>query len=171
MWILALAALARAQLHVAHDEASVVAIHSDNRFFARTAFNQSEQEDRFADASTACGGIGSIQLAWTAQLGSSVYSTPVIVVSAAGTRAVVAATFVRYTEAVRGTDGHPAAGWPYAFGHATFHASPLLYDADADGIDEVRARRRPPPRPRPELTACDSRARGRRSSSSRSTRS
>ena len=52
-------------------------------------------------------------------------------------RAVWASTFVRYAEVVDGADGHEMPGWPYAFSHSTFHASPLNFDVDGDGVDEM----------------------------------
>lgn len=77
-----------------------------------------------------------IQLAWSAKVGSSVYSTPVIAQAGVG-RTVLSSTFVRYIEALSGADGHELPGWPYAFSRSSFHSSPLLLDVDRDGTDEL----------------------------------
>ena len=60
-----------------------------------------------------------IQLAWSAKVGSSVYSTPVIAQAGVG-RTVLSSTFVRYIEALSGADGHELPGWPYAFSRSTW---------------------------------------------------
>ena len=79
-----------------------------------------------------------IKLAWSAKLGSSVYSSPLILpATAAGGPAAFSNTFLRYAEAVDGVDGHELPGWPYAFSRSGFHASPLAFDVDADGVDEL----------------------------------
>ena len=57
-------------------------------------------------------------------------------VGSVGGPAVWSNTFVRYAEAVDG-HGHELPGWPYAFSQSTFHTSPLAYDIDADGVDEM----------------------------------
>ena len=77
-----------------------------------------------------------IQLAWSAKLGASVYSSPVIAQAGVG-RTVLSSTFVRYIEAVSGADGHELPGWPYAFSRSSFHSSPLLLDVDRDGTDDL----------------------------------
>eukprot|EP00966_Prymnesium_polylepis_P226799 5247176-Prymnesium_polylepis.1 len=138
------AASCAAQHSVVHDDAALDALHKGNAFFARKTLNASQLEEMLfgidgAEAETSSSKACSIdvQLAWTTRLGSSVYSTPHIAASPHGGRQVWASTFVRFVEALRGDDGHELAGWPFAFGHSSIHASPLLYDADGDGIDEV----------------------------------
>lgn len=58
-----------------------------------------------------------LELLWSTQLGSSVYSTPTAVRSMFGDGGVqlVAPTFVRYLELIEGGEGLAPAGWPLAF--------------------------------------------------------
>ncbi|KAJ1620534.1 hypothetical protein T492DRAFT_888526 [Pavlovales sp. CCMP2436] len=77
-------------------------------------------------------------VAWSAQVGAAAYATPVLsrLPAESGVR-VTAATFARYVESVRGSDGHEMPGWPWEADGASFHASPLLVDMDSDGVDEL----------------------------------
>ena len=143
LWLLA---EALAQLAVASNDSHVEAIHAGNRFFERQALSAAEVDALIFGVDTALLHIGhgesecahDLQLAWTTKLGSSVYSSPLLApASAAGGLAAWASTFVRYAEAVDGADGHELPGWPYSFSHSTFHTSPLAYDVDADGVDEL----------------------------------
>eukprot|EP00965_Chrysotila_dentata_P079081 2608202-Pleurochrysis_carterae.AAC.2 len=133
-----------AQHSIAHTEAVIQALHASNPFYARRAFDGSQLDALSigTDASSnfrhvaECG--HDIQFAWAARLGSSIYSTPVITEAATHEgRAVVSNTFVRFVEAVHGVDGHALHGWPYAFESSSFHNSPLLFDIDADGTDDL----------------------------------
>jgi hypothetical protein len=135
-----------AQHSVASADASVDRLHASNPFFGRVALNASEVDDIVGVDAAAAGNEGvagcpassayDLQLAWTTKLGASVYSTPLVTSAAAGGPTVWATTFVRYAEAVDG-HGHELPGWPYAFTRSSFHTSPLAYDVDADGVDEL----------------------------------
>lgn len=80
----------------------------------------------------------SLGLGWVSQLGASVYATPVISrLPEESSPRVVAATYARFIEAARGSDGHEPRNYPLDAGASLFHASPLLYDADGDGVDDL----------------------------------
>lgn len=141
------AAAVLGQHAVAHNESAVATLHAANQFFNRSALAPTAVDELISAADKARDDAGSttcdhhdIQLTWTAKLGASVYSTPLIALDPAGSGMpmVLSTTFVRYVEALRGSDGHSAGpNWPHAFGRATFHTSPLLFDADGDGADEL----------------------------------
>ncbi len=148
-WLLVLDC-AVAQHTAAADDSSLDSIHSPNHFYARKPLNATEVDQLVFGVETSIevgrsarceqhSGLLNVQLAWTAKLGASVYSSPLIVqAAAAGSRSVWASTFVRYAESVDGIDGRESAGaWPYTFSHSTFHTGPLAFDVDADGIDEM----------------------------------
>ena len=132
-----------AQHSVAHTDSVIDALHKANPFYARTTLNDSAVDEIVnveAGGSEPVAGCPSssafdIQLAWTTRLGASVYSSPLLLPSASGNQ-IFASTFVRYAEAVDG-HGHELPGWPYAFSRASFHTSPLAYDIDGDGVDEM----------------------------------
>ena len=137
------ARLTLGQLSVAHNDATVDHLHADNRFFARVTPGADEAAGMAALNASDTPADGQkptcpldIQLAWSAKLGASVYSTPVIMQAGVG-RTVLSSTFVRYIEAVSGADGHELPGWPYAFSRSSFHSSPLLLDVDRDGTDDL----------------------------------
>ena len=137
------ARLTLGQLSVAHNDATVDHLHADNRFFARVTPGADEAAGMAALNASDTPADGQkpvcpldIQLAWSAKLGASVYSTPVITQAGVG-RTVLSSTFVRYIEAVSGADGHELPGWPYAFSRSSFHSSPLLLDVDRDGTDDL----------------------------------
>ena len=137
------ARLTLGQLSVAHNDATVDHLHADNRFFARVTPGADEAAGMAALNASDIPADGQkptcpldIQLAWSAKLGASVYSTPVIAQAGVG-RTVLSSTFVRYIEAVSGADGHELPGWPYAFSRSSFHSSPLLLDVDRDGTDDL----------------------------------
>ena len=135
------------QLAVAHNDSALSALHRSNPFYNRSSLAADELEQLVfgVDATEQTPPPGcaraaphELRLAWTTKLGASIYSTPLLVPSsAAGGRAVWANTFVRYAEAIGGVDGHELPGWPYAFARSAFHTSPLAYDVDGDGIDEM----------------------------------
>ncbi len=148
-WLLVLDC-AVAQHTAAADDSSLDSIHSPNHFYARKPLNATEVDQLVFGVETSIevgrsarceqhSGLLNVQLAWTAKLGASVYSSPLIVqAAAAGSRSVWASTFVRYAESVDGIDGRESAGaWPYTFSHSTFHTGPLAFDVDADSIDEM----------------------------------
>ena len=79
-----------------------------------------------------------VDLLWTRELGASVYSTPVLQdLFSDGQPDVVSATFVRYLDVLEGKGGDHLPGWPFALDYSHFHASPLLWDADADGVTDL----------------------------------
>jgi hypothetical protein len=74
---------------------------------------------------------------WSAVVGSSVYSTPVIFPSGAdGTKQIFLNTFYQYAE-VLGSDGFKPWGFPLGFDGSSFQSSPILYDIDGDGTTDV----------------------------------
>ena len=76
-------------------------------------------------------------LKWTAHVGSPVYATPLIFPSGPeGRKEIFVSTFYDYVE-VLGDDGYKPWGWPMAFEESTFLGSPILFDIDADGKDDV----------------------------------
>ena len=132
-----LAGSASPQLNVAHSDDAVDDLHKGNKFFERVAPSDEAELAGGFNASDGRRCAHDIQLAWSAKLGSSLYSVPTIASTARGPPTVLASTFVRYIEAVGGADGHELAGWPYTFSRSSFHSSPLLLDVDRDGVDEV----------------------------------
>jgi len=79
-----------------------------------------------------------LRLRWSSDLASGVYATPVLTdLRSDGQKEVVAGTFTRYVEAVEGTDGHAAPGWPFGFLRSAFHSAPLIHYVDGDGIQDV----------------------------------
>eukprot|EP00656_Telonema_subtile_P012705 TRINITY_DN16409_c0_g1_i1.p1 TRINITY_DN16409_c0_g1~~TRINITY_DN16409_c0_g1_i1.p1 ORF type:complete len:775 (+),score=189.59 TRINITY_DN16409_c0_g1_i1:112-2436(+) len=79
-----------------------------------------------------------LRLRWTTEIGSGVYTAPVIAdLYADGSKEIVAAGFTRYVEAIDGATGGSTPGWPFVFSKSSFHASPLMYDVDNDGHQEV----------------------------------
>ena len=115
-WLLVLDC-AVAQHTAAADDSSLDSIHSPNHFYARKPLNATEVDQLVFGVETSIevgrsarceqhSGLLNVQLAWTAKLGASVYSSPLIVqAAAAGSRSVWASTFVRYAESVDGIDG------------------------------------------------------------------
>ena len=140
-----------AQHSVARSDASVEELHRHNPFFDRVSMNDSQIDalggidaakeaarTHLENAHVDCPSSSAydLQLAWTTRVGASVYSSPVLTKTPAAHAAVWASTFVRYAEAIDG-HGHELPGWPYAFARSTFHTSPLAYDVDRDGVDEM----------------------------------
>ncbi len=115
-WLLVLDC-AVAQHTAAADDSSLDSIHSPNHFYARKPLNATEVDQLVFGVETSIevgrsarceqhSGLLNVQLAWTAKLGASVYSSPLIVeAAAAGSRSVWASTFVRYAESVDGIYG------------------------------------------------------------------
>ena len=137
---------------VAHNESALAALHASNPFFIRKKPHPAIVDERIFEAEQArksggkSGGSSDagcaaheIGLTWTARVGASVYSTPLITLEPTGGRPIVYTnTFVRYVEALQGVDGHPPhANWPHAFGGSSFHTSPLRFDVNADGTDDL----------------------------------
>ena len=73
---------------------------------------------------------------WQASVTSSVYSTPLIFLSAEGKKHILVSTFYQTLEMLEQTGFKPW-GWPITFEGSTFQGTPILYDVDGDGIDDV----------------------------------
>ena len=80
---------------------------------------------------------------WSAQVESSVYSTPIIrttgmhhgnVLSA---DSILASTYVHFIESLNAKTGHVLSGWPLEFDSNEFPSSPILYDVNHDGNKEI----------------------------------
>lgn len=75
-------------------------------------------------------------------MGSSVYSSPVLFpspstgVDGKAQLSIFLATFYQYVE-VLGYDGFKPWGWPLSFEDSSFQGSPLLYDIDGDGTNDI----------------------------------
>jgi hypothetical protein len=79
-----------------------------------------------------------VDLLWTKEMGASVYSSPVISdLFSDGQKDIVTATFVRYLDVLEGAHGDHLPGWPFPLDYSHFHASPLLWDADSDGVSDL----------------------------------
>jgi len=79
-----------------------------------------------------------LDLVWKANIGSSVFSTPVITdLRGDGRKEIVITTSENYLEVLRAEDGHKAEGFPYAFAGSQFYSDPLLYDLTKDGREEI----------------------------------
>ncbi|KAK9817910.1 hypothetical protein WJX72_004192 [[Myrmecia] bisecta] len=78
-----------------------------------------------------------IQLKWMTEVSSSVYSTPLITdLYSDGQKEVVVPSFVHYLEVLEGANGAKAADWS-AFHKSTVHTSPLKFDFDFDGVQDI----------------------------------
>ena len=76
-------------------------------------------------------------LKWTSVVGSSVYSTPVLFPSGDDEkRQIFLNTFYEYIEVI-GHDGYKPWGFPLGFDGSSFQTSPILYDIDGDGVNDV----------------------------------
>ncbi len=74
---------------------------------------------------------------WSSDVGGPVYGTPVIFPSGPeGKREVFLSTFYDYIE-VLGFDGHKPWGWPMTFEDSSFMGSPMLFDIDGDGTNDI----------------------------------
>ena len=76
-------------------------------------------------------------LAWSTTVGSAVFASPVIFPTGSeGPRQIFLSTFFQTVEAL-GHDGYKMPGWPLNFEDSTFQGSPMLYDVDGDGKNDV----------------------------------
>lgn len=74
---------------------------------------------------------------WATETHNSIYATPALFpLYHNGLKQAVLASYAQDVELVE-HDGHKPVGWPVTFAGALFHASPLLYDLDADGQNDV----------------------------------
>jgi hypothetical protein len=81
-----------------------------------------------------------LNLEWNMNVDSPIYSAPVIFPSYASTdkKHIFVNTLHESIELIEG-DGNRPNGWPVSFGHARFFGSPLVYDVDGDGQEDVGA--------------------------------
>ena len=87
------------------------------------------------DASASC--KLELNIIWSAHVASPVISTPVIFPTGSeGRKEMFFATFYDNVEVLENT-GHKPWGWPMTFEDSTFLSSPVLYDIDADGKNDV----------------------------------
>lgn len=79
-----------------------------------------------------------IKVKWMSTLGSSIFASPVIFPGAdgEGESQIAASTFYDYIELMR-SDGYKPLGWPLSLEGSSFQGSPLLYDIDGDGINDI----------------------------------
>lgn len=77
------------------------------------------------------------RLRWATEIESAVLSAPVIFPSGPeGKNEIYLNTFYQYVE-ILGYDGYKPFGWPISFEESSFHGSPMLYDIDGDGINDI----------------------------------
>lgn len=77
------------------------------------------------------------KMKWSATVSSSVYSTPLVFLSTAGGgKHILVNTFYQTLEMLESTGFKPW-GWPITFEGSTFQGTPILYDVDGDGIDDI----------------------------------
>jgi len=87
------------------------------------------------DASASCG--LDLSIIWSAHVASPIIASPVIFPTGAeGRKELFFATFYDNIEVLEST-GHKPWGWPMMFEDSTFLSSPVLYDIDADGKNDV----------------------------------
>lgn len=74
---------------------------------------------------------------WSSAVGSGVYSPPVTYPSGIdGKKEIFVNTFYQYVE-VLGHDGYKPWGFPLSFEDSSFQTSPVLYDVDNDGTNDM----------------------------------
>jgi hypothetical protein len=77
------------------------------------------------------------KLRWASGVESSVYAPPVLFPSGPeGKRQIFMSTFYEHIEMI-GYDGFKPWGWPLTFEGSSFQGSPMLYDIDADGANDI----------------------------------
>ena len=77
------------------------------------------------------------KLRWSTPLGSSVLSTPIIYPSSpSGKKQIIQNTFYQYIEMIS-HDGFKPWGWPVSFESSSFQGSPIIYDLDGDGYNDI----------------------------------
>lgn len=77
-----------------------------------------------------------LELVWSHQMESSVYSTPLIQrLTVDGKKHVIVPTFENDLHLLD-RDGHSLPGWPFSQPNTFFHTSPVLFDTNGDGSSE-----------------------------------
>jgi len=78
-----------------------------------------------------------LKLRWLSSVGSSIYSPPVLFSGGKdGKKQIFLSTFYEYIE-ILGYDGYKPWGWPITFEGSSFQGSPILYDIDGDGTNDI----------------------------------
>ena len=94
-----------------------------------------KHESSHIDSDATCG-VG-LKVRWSSDVGGPVYGTPAIFPSGPeGKREIFLSTFYDYVE-VLGFDGHKPWGWPMTFEDSSFMGSPMLFDVDGDGTNDI----------------------------------
>ena len=103
---------------------------------SKTAADAAVDEEPVVGDASSCG--LDLELAWMAEVPSSVYAAPVIHdLYSDGTKEVIVPGFVHFLDVMEGATGAKAAGWP-ANHKGTLHASPLTsFDCDLDGTLDI----------------------------------
>ncbi|GAM19231.1 hypothetical protein SAMD00019534_024060 [Acytostelium subglobosum LB1] len=80
----------------------------------------------------------SADILWSTETHSSIVSTPIITdLFAEGSKDIVLVNTNNYVDVIRGKSGTRAIGWPFILPESTFSSSPILYDFDQDGHNEI----------------------------------
>ena len=120
-------ALAQVSDPVHHDRV----VTGGNKFLDRQTLPDTHDDDEARDECPA-----NVRLRWMTEVSSSVYATPVIAdLHSDGHRQIVVPSFVHHLEVLEGENGARAGGaWP-AFHKSTVHASPVVVDTRARGLE------------------------------------
>ena len=74
---------------------------------------------------------------WSSSVGSGIFAAPVSYPSGIdGKKEIFVNTFYQYVE-VLGHDGYKPWGFPLSFEDSSFQTSPVLYDVDDDGVNDM----------------------------------
>ena len=124
-------ALAQVSNPVHHDR---VVTGGNNKFLDRQTLPDTHDDDEAARPRDEC--PANVRLRWMTEVSSSVYATPVIAdLHNDGHRQIVVPSFVHHLEVLEGENGARAGGaWP-AFHKSTVHASPVVVDTRARGLE------------------------------------
>ena len=124
-------ALAQVSDPVHHDR---VVTGGNNKFLDRQTLPDTHDDDEAARPRDEC--PANVRLRWMTEVSSSVYATPVIAdLHSDGHRQIVVPSFVHHLEVLEGENGARAGGaWP-AFHKSTVHASPVVVDTRARGLE------------------------------------
>eukprot|EP01029_Cantina_marsupialis_P027610 TRINITY_DN773087_c0_g1_i1.p1 TRINITY_DN773087_c0_g1~~TRINITY_DN773087_c0_g1_i1.p1 ORF type:complete len:807 (+),score=263.55 TRINITY_DN773087_c0_g1_i1:55-2475(+) len=78
-----------------------------------------------------------MHLGWESEVGSSVFNTPTIgYFLPDGHKQIVVATHSKYVEIIE-HDGYKPFGWPITFENSEFHTTPIPFDIDGNGYDDL----------------------------------
>jgi hypothetical protein len=77
------------------------------------------------------------RLHWSTSVGSSIYAPSVLFPAGSdGKKQIFLSTYYQYVE-VLGFDGYKSWGFPIAFEDSSFQGSPMIYDIDGDGTNDI----------------------------------